>query len=93
MKDLILIGDYSNTKEKKDLLLDLVNFFKENGKELLRQIMSKEYNIDINRLKYQNELPDKEDGKFKYDVIVLPTGDTDIGAQRNDVHKTFLLVH
>ena len=67
--------------------------FKENGKELLRQIMSKEYNIDINRLKYQNELPDKEDGKFKYDVIVLPTGDTDIGAQRNDVHKTFLLVH
>jgi hypothetical protein len=35
MKDLILIGDYSNTKEKKDLLLDLVNFFKENGKEVM----------------------------------------------------------
>jgi hypothetical protein len=44
-------------------------------------------------LKFQWELPGEESDKFKYDVIVLPTGDTDIGAQRNDVHKTFLLVH
>ena len=35
MKDIILIGDYSNTPEKKDLLLNLVNFFKENGKEVM----------------------------------------------------------
>jgi hypothetical protein len=42
---------------------------------------------------YQYELPSEEGDKFQYDVIVLPTGDTDIGAQRNDVQKTFLLIH
>lgn len=35
MKDIILIGDYSNTPEKKDLLLGLVDFFKKNGKEVM----------------------------------------------------------
>lgn len=35
MKDIILIGDYSNTSEKKDLLLGLVDFFKKNGKEVM----------------------------------------------------------
>ena len=67
--------------------------FKEGGKELLKDLISKEYNIPISRLKYQNELPDKEGEKLQYDVIVLPKGDSDIGAQRRDVHKTFLLVH
>jgi hypothetical protein len=67
--------------------------FKDGGRETLKQLMAKEYNIPLDRLKYQNELPDKEDEKFKYDVIVLPKGDSDIGAQRKDVHKTFLLIH
>jgi hypothetical protein len=67
--------------------------FKPNGEKMLKQLMAKEYNIPLDRLKYQSELPNKEDEKFKYDVIVLPKGDSDIGAQRNDVHKTFLLVH
>jgi hypothetical protein len=35
MKDLILIGDYSNTAEKKDLLYNLVDFFKKNGKDVM----------------------------------------------------------
>jgi len=72
---------------------DDLPIFKQGGKELLRQLMAKEYNIPIDRLKYQYELPPKESDKFKYDVIVLPKGDSDISAQRNDVHKTFLLVH
>ena len=67
--------------------------FQQGGKELLKQLISKEYNIPMDRLKYQDELPPKESDKFKYDVIVLPKGDSDIGAQRNDVHKTLLLVH
>lgn len=67
--------------------------FKEGGSELLKDLISKKYNIPMSRLKYQNELPDKEGQKFQYDVIVLPKGDSDIGAQRRDVHKTFLLVH
>jgi len=65
--------------------------FNENGKETLRQLVSKEYDIPMERLKYQSELPPNEGEKFQYDVIVLPTGDSDIGAQREDVHKTFLL--
>ena len=67
--------------------------FEDGGKEKLKQIISKEYGVALNRLKYQFELPNEEGEKFKYDVIVLPTGDSDIGAQRNDVQKTFLLVH
>jgi len=67
--------------------------FEDGGEALLKKIISKEYNIPLNRLKYQFELPNKEGEKFQYDVIVLPTGDSDIGAQRHDVHKTFLLVH
>lgn len=67
--------------------------FEDGGKEKLKQIISKEYGVELNRLKYQFELPNEEGEKFKYDVIVLPTGDSDIGAQRNDVQKTFLLVH
>lgn len=70
-----------------------IPIFKEGGRELLKQLMSKEYNIPIERLKYQDELPPKESNRFEYDVIVLPKGDSDIGAQRKDVHKTFLLVH
>ena len=67
--------------------------FVDGGKEKLKQIISKEYDVPLKRLKYQFELPNEEGDKFQYDVIVLPTGDSDIGAQRNDVQKTFLLVH
>jgi len=44
-------------------------------------------------LKFQHELPYPEGKKFSYDVIVLPKGDSDIAAQRMDVHKTLLIVH
>ena len=67
--------------------------FEAGGKEKLKQIISKEYGVPVERLKYQFELPSEEGEKFEYDVIVLPSGDSDIGAQRNDVQKTFLLVH
>ncbi len=67
--------------------------FAEGGKEKLKQLISQEYNTPLERLKYQFELPPEEGEKFQYDVIVLPTGDSDIGAQRNDVQKTYLLVH
>jgi hypothetical protein len=70
----------------------LPNFVKGGAEELKRRI-SKEFNVPLDRLKYQFELPNKEDEKFKYDVIVLPVGDGDIAAQRMDVHRTFLLIH
>jgi hypothetical protein len=95
-KDLFAKGIDPETGKKKKYDINpetgLPNFIK-GGAEELKKRVSKEYNIPIERLKYQFELPAEEDEKFKYDVIVLPTGDSDIGAQRNDVHKTFLLIH
>lgn len=95
-KDLFAKGVDSETgKTKKyDINPDtgLPNFVKGGGEELKRRV-SKEYNVAVDRLIFQNELPPEEGEKFQYDVIVLPTGDTDIGAQRQDVHKTFLLIH
>lgn len=67
--------------------------FVEGGELELKKRISKMYNIPLERLMYQWELPNKEVEKFKYDVIVMPSGDSDIGAQRMDVHRTFLLFH
>ena len=78
---------------KVDNKEDGLPVFVDGGEEKLKQLVSKEYNIPLERLKYQWELPINQDDKFKYDVIVLQTGDSDIGAQRMDVHKTFLLIH
>jgi hypothetical protein len=94
--DLFAKGfDVETGKDKKydiNPKTGLPNFI-EGGAEELKRRVSKQYNVPVDRLKYQFELPAEEDEKFKYDVIVLPTGDSDIAAQRNDVHKTFLLVH
>lgn len=94
--DLFAKGfDQETEKNKKyDINPDtgLPNFV-EGGAEELKRRISKQYNVPLDRLKYQFELPAQEDEKFKYDVIVLPTGDSDIGAQRHDVHRTFLLIH
>jgi len=67
--------------------------FKDNKKEELRQRLAKEYNIDINTLKYLNELPPKQGDKLSLNAIVYPTGDSDIAAQREDVKITLLLIH
>ena len=42
---------------------------------------------------YTFELPSKQEEKNKYNVIVLPTGDSDVGAQRRDVKMSYLLAH
>lgn len=67
--------------------------FVKGGREELKRRVSKKYNVSLSRLKYHDELPSSEGQPLQYDVIVLPTGDTDISAQRKDVHKTFLAVH
>ena len=72
---------------------DGLPLFVDGGKEELKKRVAKKYNIDINRLKYHPELPPTEGKPLQYDVIVLPTGDTDLSAQRKDVHKTFLAIH
>lgn len=95
-KDLFAKGFDPETGKKKKYDINpetgLPNFIPGGAEELKRRV-SKEYGVPVDRLKYQFELPNEEGEKFQYDVIVLPTGDSDIGAQRMDVHKTFLLVH
>ena len=95
-KDLFAKGFDPETGKKKKYDINpstgLPNFIPGGDVELKKRI-SKEYSVPVERLKFQYELPAEEGEKFQYDVIVLPTGDTDIGAQRMDVHKTFLLVH
>jgi hypothetical protein len=51
-------------------------------------------NITRDSLVYTFELPSKQDEqKNKYNVIVLQTGDSDVGAQRTDVKNSYLLAH
>ena len=78
-------------------------FKKENtGRDDLKQIIYNNYkdnkvegvtNLTYDSLKYTDELPSEEGEKFKYNVIVLPSGDSDRPAQRRDVKYTFLLQH
>ena len=50
--------------------------------------------ITRDSLVYTFELPTTQDAENnKYNVIVLPTGDSDIGAQRKDVKMSYLLAH
>lgn len=79
---------WAEGKSKKDLIKKLYDHY------------SDEYDLSLtdepgkSKLIMQSELPDKEDSeKNKYAVIVLPTGDTDLGAQRKDVKVMFLLEH
>lgn len=44
-------------------------------------------------LRYTWELPSNQSGKFRYNIIVLPNNDSDIGAQRTDVQGSFLCEH
>jgi len=49
--------------------------------------------ISLKSLIFTDELPLEEGDTFKYNVIVLPGGDSDISAQRTDVHYTLLCMH
>jgi len=67
--------------------------FVEGGYNELKNRLAKEYNIPTKNLLYLNELPPQEGDKLQFNAIVLPTGDGDISAQREDVKITFLLFH
>ena len=71
--------------------------FESGREELKKRIWEKykdQYKIDLDSLKYTDEIISKAEGKkYKYNVIVLPHGDSDISAQRQDVRISFLLEH
>ena len=77
---------------------------KENGRDVLKKLVKEwtmkdrrmiEVGVDIplESIVYTDELPMSQSTKFKYNVIVLPTGDSDTAAQRRDVRFSFLLEH
>ncbi len=72
-------------------------FRTDKGREELRAAIwskyHKQYGITYDSLVYTDELPDAEGEKFQYNVIVMPQGDSDVGAQRKDVKVTFNLQH
>jgi len=67
--------------------------FVEGGADELKRRLSKEYKIPLETLKYLNELPPQQVDPLSINAIVLPSGDGDIAAQREDVKITFLLIH
>lgn len=69
----------------------------ENSPEELKDIIYNNYGSKLgfskDSLRYTYELPQKESDNRIFNVIVLPAGDSDIGAQREDVRISFLLYH
>jgi hypothetical protein len=74
---------------------------KQKGREDLKEIIFTAYRgkyegsgMTYDSLVFTDELPKSESSEqFKYNVIVLPSGDTDWGAQRRDVKNSYLLEH
>ena len=72
-------------------------FRNEESPDKIKDIIFKTYGVKdkITResLRFTFELPDKVGRKPKFNVIVLPTGDNDVGAQRSDVKNNYLMAH
>lgn len=99
-----IIVDWDNKEEeelsqiKKLGLVKLVNRkwkYNEdkNGKEEVKNILKKKYNIENKPLLTIDELKVTPKGEpLQYNVMVLP-GESDIPASRRDVHGTYLFEH
>ena len=59
----------------------------------MKNRLGKLYNIDVSTILTYDELMATPQGQGIYNVIVMPKGDGDRGAQRNDVKISFLLFH
>jgi hypothetical protein len=70
--------------------------FKKGKEEISLKLKDYQENIKFlkgEKLIFTDELPSEESEGFKYNVIVLPYGDSDAPAQRADVHYTLLCEH
>jgi hypothetical protein len=66
----------------------------QNGVNELKQRLAKLYDVDVSTIvTYDELLKIPQGGDLIYSVIVMPKGDGDVGAQRNDVRTSFLLFH
>lgn len=92
--DDLLVKDAKNrnyeTNEKgKVMFID-----GQNGVNELKRRLSKKYDVDASTIVTYDELLKIPKGdELMYSVIVMPKGDGDVGAQRNDVRTSFLLFH
>jgi hypothetical protein len=68
-------------------------FADDKASDKLKNLISLKYNVPYESLVFTDELPQKQGEQHQYNVIVLPTGDSDVGAQRRDVRVSFLLQH
>ncbi len=88
-KDIFLKDGPSYVKDEKGKAM----FKDEGSKERLKNLISVKYNVPYETLAFNDELPPEQSSDYLYNVIVLPTGDSDIAAQRRDVRISFLLQH
>ena len=71
-----------------------VQFKSAGGLDILKDRLAQTYGVDKNSIiTYQEMLAIPENSGKTYNVIVMPSGDGDISAQRSDVQITFLLIH
>ncbi len=88
-KDIFLKDGPSYVKDEKGKAM----FKDDASKERLKILISVKYNVPYETLAFNDELPPEQSSDYLYNVIVLPTGDSDIAAQRRDVRISFLLQH
>jgi hypothetical protein len=88
-KDIFLKDGPSYVKDEKGKAM----FKDEDSKERLKNLISVKYDVPYETLAFNDELPPEQGTEYLYNVIVLPTGDSDIAAQRRDVRISFLLQH
>lgn len=97
-KTLLRPGSREALKQKvRDYYNDLLPPVKKSKTETISlKLKPHQKNIKFlegEKLVFTDELPLEESEGFKYNVIVLPFGDSDSPAQRDDVHYTLLCEH
>lgn len=64
------------------------------GLDTLKQRLADKYGVDKSTIiSYEKMLSIPQGTEPKYSVIIMPSGDGDVSAQRRDVRITFLLIH
>jgi len=80
-------------KDSNDKVIFATDSSKEELKTYIFEKYGSEFGFENDSLRYTWELPLEDEGGRIYNVIVLPSGDSDLSAQREDVRMSFLLEH
>jgi len=91
--DDLLVKDAKNRNYETNEKGKVMFINGQNGVNELKNRLSKLYNVDASTIVTYDELMSIPEGDSIYNVIVMPKGDGDRGAQRNDVKTSFLLFH